>query len=140
MTIHSGMIVSNYWQVLGGDIATSTTVNAGGYMRVSSGGGATSTTVNSGGYIGVYGGGFAVSTTVNNDGEMWVSSGGTATSTTVNSNGEMWVSSGGSATWCRGFRCRRNRRHPARRSRQQSGRMESKGRSDGRNHHFGLKI
>ena len=98
MTIHSGMIVSDYWQVLSGDIAISTTVNTGGNMRVSSGGSATSTTVNSGGYIGVYGDGFAVSTTVNNDGGMWVSSGGTATSTTVNSNGKIWVSSGGSAT------------------------------------------
>ena len=94
MTIHSGIIVSNYclW-VSGGDSATSTTVNPGGDMWVS-GGSATSTTVNSGGYMWIGSGGSATSTTVNSGGYMWVIGsymwiviGGSATSTTVNSGG-----------------------------------------------------
>ena len=95
MTIHSGMIVSDYWQVLSGDIAISTTVYAYGNMTVSSGGSVTSTTVNSGGDMWVSGGS-ATSTTVNSGGWMWIASGGSATSTTVNSGGDMIVS-GGSA-------------------------------------------
>ena len=94
MTIHSGIIVSNYWLwVSGGDSATSTTVNPGGDMWVS-GGSATSTTVNSGGYMWIGSGGSATSTTVNSGGYMWVIGsymwiviGGSATSTTVNSGG-----------------------------------------------------
>ena len=91
MTIHSGMIVSNYRPVHSGDIATSTTLNSSGYMEVFSGGVATSTTVNAGGKMWVSSGGRATSTTVNSGGSMLVYSGGHVTATTVNSRGYMEV-------------------------------------------------
>ena len=92
MTIHSGMIVSNWVDISSGDIAISTTVNDRGKMTVY--GSATATTVNDGN-VDVESGGSAISTTVNSSGYMWVNGGGSATSTTVNAGGSMYVHSHG---------------------------------------------
>jgi len=80
-------IILNYdsMTVLDGGIATTTTVNSGGWVYVSSGGIATTTTVNSGGWV-------------------YVSSGGTATKIHwTPCEGDVWVFDGGYATFASSY-------------------------------------
>ncbi|MFA6103087.1 MAG: AIDA repeat-containing protein [Victivallaceae bacterium] len=96
-TVTGEIVYDGNQTIISGGIATTTTVNSGGWQGVISGGAAHATIVNASGYQYIFSGGTADGTTVNSGGEQCVSSGGTATSATVNSGGAQYVAAGGMA-------------------------------------------